>query len=577
MVATQTTESRETKKTRSGQPKKSYRSKVTFHVGGALHNLARWYPTLAEVISELFQNAIDAKATKIKMRLRLGRRFLSVWDNGEGMGHDDFRERIIKGVGHTFKSREELGQFGLGFVAPIGKCEHHIVRSSSEEDPCYFEARFDIDEHDSDPDIPSEDRPELVFSPDRTNSGSGNHVWWRTNVEIHNFQKDSSMLDITLQQIVDNIQTSFSHKMQKQKTEIEIELTDLDGTVHKTIVKGGTFFGQKLPEKKYDTADAGKVTISMYLAKKSKKKKAINIRFGEAENDYRFSFQNFAKSAAYELLSKEVREALISGIFEGEMVAEKVSLSVRRRSFEQNDAMIDFCSCIETWFQDQGKDYVQDEKKRQRDARYQEIGLKVIDRMNDFFETDMGKKLSEGFQKFRKGSAGAGHAPTRGKQVQPKKSLTKKVDPPEGGDKKPKTDDPKPEPKKTLDIKHLSSTGPKGQKRKVVTRGSYGLQYDYESRPGSDKLWRLDQEYGCLVFNIMHPDWVALDDVGISDYRLQALMELVTIEALTILTSDPSVQVYLRQYSDDVVACQVQWLKMGGSNPRIRRKKKSKK
>ncbi len=552
---------------------------INCHVGGVLHNLARFYPNLASVIDELIQNALDADASRIQLKVNLKTRFIAIRDNGKGISQIAFEKKVSQSIGRSIKSASDLGQFGIGFISPVGKCKKFEVTSCpSPKRKDYTAWTFKVDNRASDVKVGWEKRKDLHFAPDQSHARSGQNVWWRTEIAIHEFIKDKTLSDVTLAGITDSATSRFSGKMEKLGTKLRVDFIDRSGKEEISEVSAKNFSGNKLPEKSFIRESSGKVIVRMYLATRRGAGR-INIRFGEADNPYRFPFTNFASSTAKDLLSKEVMGALKSGVFEGEILGEKVKLTPQRTCFVRDDALIDLCIAIEEWFEDQGREFLDEERRERQEERYQEVGIKALGRIEQLMkDSDGGADLRAALRKFTFGTAGEGHTKLGGPGQQKKKSKAT------GGSNKKKTSGNKPSSplrkppeKEQEDNPHLTSQGPKGSHRNRVRGKSFGLQFAYDELPDSPNLWELEQEEGIIVFNTMHPDWVALDKKGDSDWRLCSLMEIVTLHVLSLLSMpDESWRQHQRLYSDEVIKHSVSWLLFGGGMPLSRSAKKKK-
>lgn len=540
---------------------------LSCHVGGTIYNLARYYPTLQSVVDELIQNALDAGATQVQLKVNQKTRFIAIRDNGLGIGQKSFEEKVSQSIGHTLKTKDELGQFGIGFISPVGKCSHFVVTSCPKpKRNGYVSWRFAVEADAKDVAIDWSVRKDLAFAPDQIHVGSGRNVWWRTSIEIYEFTKDKTLSEISLNGITDSALMKFSSRMEKLGTKLRVDFVDTHGKEDSAEVTAATFSGTKLPEQKYQRGSSGQVIIRMYLAKRHVPGR-VNIKFGELGNDFRFPFSNFRNSTAKDLLSAEVMEALRGGIFEGEVLGELVKLTPSRTCFERDDALIDLCICLEEWFAEQGSQYLDREKRERQKERYQDIGHKALSRLDHLLrDSATGSDLKAALRQFLIGTTGPGHTKiAKEGDSQEEKSMAVKG----SGSKKGKGEErERTEARRELNEPHLSSRGPKGSQRRIVKGGSFGLQFAYDELPDSPNLWELDIEDGVLVFNTMHPDWVACDTKGESDWRLCSLMEFVAIGALTLLSMpDKGMRTHQRIFSDELTKHFVGWLLLGGGMP----------
>src|SRR3989344_3717360 len=99
-------------------------TQIKFNQGRALLHLAGMYPTLLEVILELVQNALDkdVNATRIWIAINYQTRYLSVRDNGAGSSINRFNLALASVAEPGRKGEGSLGQFGIGLISPLGKC-----------------------------------------------------------------------------------------------------------------------------------------------------------------------------------------------------------------------------------------------------------------------------------------------------------------------------------------------------------------------------------------------------------------------------------------------------------------------
>ena len=550
----------------------SGKTSLSVHMGGTLKNLARFYPDMASVVDEMIQNALDAGATLVQLRVNQKTRFIAIRDNGRGMSQQAFEKRVSQSIGHTLKSEEDLGQFGIGAISAWGKCQEFSVTSCpAPRKEAYVTWTFPVDSEASGVSVDWRERKDLRFAPDQVNVRSGQNVWWRTAIEIKEYVKDRALSEMTMKGILESATMKYSSKMERLGTRLRVDFVDYAGNESSAEVAAAKFTGTRLPERRYYRESSGEVIVRMYLAKRHDSRGRVNIKFGEAGNDFRFPFSHFRTSSAKELLDSRVMEALGSGIFEGEVLGELVQLTPSRTCFERNDAMIDLCVSLETWFREEGEHYLDEQRRVRQSERYQEIGHYAHSRLDRLFrESPRGEDLKAALSRFRYGSIGLGHSEreTTREQEEKSKAITgsqKKV----GGEGSKRSQE---EAIREHDEPHLTSRGPNGSKRRLVQGGSHGLQFAYDEMPDSPKLWELDLDEGVIVFNTMHPDWVECDRKGESNWRLCSLLVICAIQALSLLAMpDQAMWPHQRKYADTVTGHLASWLVMGGGMPLGRR------
>lgn len=539
----------------------SNHSRLGFHMGGAFCRVASDYPTITDVILEQVQNAIDANASIITVKLNRKTRHVAIRDNGDGVNREDF-EQALRSVCQSGKAKDKLGRFGIGLISPLDKCQYFTFTSCHKSAVWgYKEWRFvteDIRSQASEVLIPHIDREDLFFvsSPKKKAPNGKTAVLWRTEVNIFKYSDDKMLSRVaSASALSEAILERFGAAMRRKKVVINIHLVKEDGSTDSLEgVKAKQFTGRALKEVTIEEASAGRVTFRLFLAPKTTKGQHGKVIVGESDNDYRLSFNMFARSAE-RLLPEEVSAALRSGVFEGEILCEKVELSSTRTSFEKNDAFVGMCLALETWFKKHGAKYLDDNNEERRDQRYQQLGLQSLSQIENMLKEPIFSDLLSVLEGFALGNVGVGHTPPEkvvGKQSEATLSTrgleAKKVDV-DGGTRnrnEATTAQPKHHP--------FTSAGPRGQQRALVRRDSVGLQFSYITMDGSDRLWELDCRQGVLHFNVSHPIWVSCDG---TDRKVRQLQETVAINALILQAMPEELQANMRFAFDEALPLMV--------------------
>ncbi len=510
---------------------------MDFHKGETLLKLAATYPQLHEVVEEAVQNALDSLATKITIKINWKQRFIAVRDNGCGVSKEKFAE-ALKSVGKSVKDVKKLGRFGLGLISPLGKCDYFTFTSCAAPDAnSYVEWTVNtaaIKAQTTELHIPMRERKEIRFNESST--------WWRTQVEIHNFTNDKIISALDIDELKTGILAKYSHTMLRNHTLVHITFVNDIGEEVERKFRGNAFSGEALPELTLESHDSGKVLFRLFVTTKRHRDRtnSVNVRLGEIGNDFRFSFANFSRSVAVGKIgpTPETMEALRSGIFEGEILGERVKLTPQRTAFVRDDAFLDFCVLIDEWYKQQGKPHYNKAKSERREQRYQNLGVKSLQSLEKMLNDPTNANLLDVVRTmFPIGSIGPGHANPINRVIgseQPTPSLASRGG---AGKKRTKTtnngDDTHIRVGKRENQAHtpMSVQGPRGQHRRTVRSNSIGLQFAYDTVSGSSDLWQLDREEGVLVFNITHPLWVMCDK---SDSLVCSLQENIVLQVLTL-------------------------------------------
>lgn len=539
--------------------KSSAHSRLDFHMGEAFCRVASDYPTILDVILEQVQNAIDANAKTISVVLNRKTRHIAIRDDGDGVTEAIFEEALQR-VCLSKKEQGKLGRFGIGLISPLDKCHTFTFISGPRAVVNgYREWTFvteDIRRQAKDVMIPQRSRPDIFFISKKGQAGPKGMttVMWRTEVNILRYSADKIISRITsIDALAEAILERFGAVMRKNKVVLNLKFGNEDGTAEiREGVRAKLFTGRSLGEVVMNDSDAGKVIFRLFLAPKTTKGQNGKVIVGEADNDYRFGFNLLARSAD-SLLPDDVASGMLSGVFEGEILGEKVKLHSTRKSFEKDDTLVGFCTAIETWFQKHGAKHLEEVKEARRDQRYQELGLQSLREIEAMLKNPNFADIRSVLGGFKLGNIGSGHAPRQkenvaGVQDEPAVS-THGIDPREKGNgsesgerHSPNEDRPAHQP--------YTVAGPRGKQRTLVKRDSLGLQFSYIAMDGSDRLWELDSRQGVLHFNVNHPIWVACD---VSDRKVRQLQETVAIYALMLKTMPEDLEDTLRFAFDEVL------------------------
>lgn len=542
---------------------------IKFNQGHTLLHLAGMYPTLLEVILELVQNALDkdVEATRIWITINYKTRFLAVRDNGKGASATKFNSALASVAEPGRKGEGSLGQFGIGLVSPLGKCDRFVFISCPAPHMSGFqEWTFDtqqIVQQKENLAIPVRVRHDLTLEehPPRGKT----RMPWRSEMSLIGFTTDEFISRVPIDALIGGIQDRYAATMRRIKTVISVEITDKNGKIERRQnVTAPDFHGRPLPEQTLVNDDSGGTTFRLFVSPKTSKGRRGRVLMGVKGSDFRFPFHLFSRSAT-SLLAEEVINALSSGLFEGEILSEKVRLHATRKTFDKDDAFIGLCCSIEEWFDQFGSKYLADLKKSRQEQRFQELGLRSLQVLERLLQDPAHAPLLAVLHSFG-GSVtanGTGSGKARSEYGQNTLSTSSSNGASSGGSHQgssgggghgpagPTRENPRPP---------LSVAGPKGQSQKSVKRSGFGLQFAHEAMEGSPDLWKLNIAEGVLTFNIRHPLWIACDEKDVTVMKLQ---ECVVMQALTLQMMPEQLRVAQRQVLDELTHSLVSWILNG--------------
>ena len=512
--------------------------------------VANTYVTIFDIVMEHVQNAIDSNATRIGIVLDSKKRCLSVSDNGDGVDQQRFEEALSR-VCASQKEAGKLGRFGIGLISPLGKCKEFTFTSCPRGHvQAYKQWTFNTEavrRQKEDLSIPMRPMPNFAFNPRAAVADSRpgiTEVPWRTKVAVQHYVGDKFISRITsIDAVIDGILERFGTAMRRKGVRLSVRFTNEQGAEEtRENIVASHFEGRPLPEVSVDEKDAGTTLFRLFLARKTTKGINGRVVIGEFDNDFRFPVSSFVRSAG-KLISEEVKNALQSGIFEGEILSLYAELDPDRQSFIKNAAFMGLCITIEEWYKLYGQKHLKAAKAATEDERYQDLGLKSLNVIEGLLKLPQFKDLRDTVHSFKRGTVGDGHhqpAPENIVGTQREPAVTTGA---EAADPSPDSGtsdrDRAPATKENPGHEPFTVAGPRGQRRTLVKSGSVGLQFSHTAMEGSNKLYELDVREGILHFNIRHPVWVSCED---NDRRVMQLQEYIAIQALLHLSLPPDWQ-----------------------------------
>ncbi|OHA32633.1 MAG: hypothetical protein A2928_01880 [Candidatus Taylorbacteria bacterium RIFCSPLOWO2_01_FULL_45_15b] len=492
-------------------------------LANAIKAFANHYQKVHEVGLELVQNAVDARATIIRINIDYRdpqNRSVEVTDNGTGAS----KERVallLQSIGVSLKLQDadSYGEFGQGFVSPHGKCESHEFTTCWEgEDVTAYRTWFFPKVI---PETGIEWKPErgLIYAPDNrvlpTKQRSLQKVDWRSRVRMKQVTKDRLISAIDIDMLVSDIARRFRHKIRERNIDIRIKYFNKKGEkelTRRVIVE--EFTGSALDVCTFSHQDAGLTEFRLYLANKGTGGRKGEVRFltrSQKGIPQPISCKEFFSSIDRHEIPVEasVRQAITSGIFEGEIVFEKLVLSEDRKSFVFSNALWGGCDTIEQWYKSVGSQHYDKVMRENQDYRYEKICKGISDYIARVSKLFPG--LLAGIELIQKGKLLGGD---------------EKKDEPPGPTEKPLPPDP-PKPKSDKPKKPRKPRSPR-------TRTKYGFDIQISELDDTLTTHEFDSDEGVLHVNAINPCFSACD-VGPGDKKMQWYVATVVNAALVEL------------------------------------------
>ncbi|MBU6427303.1 ATP-binding protein [Patescibacteria group bacterium] len=499
-------------------------TRIGVHMGNVLLILAERYRKLQKMILEQIQNALDAEAKTISIKIDLQKREFHIWDNGTGVSRKEFDEALSL----ICKGRKEvgkLGRFGIGVISPIGKCKYFTFTSLAKDDVgrdvfnVWTFNSSEITKAESDVNIPCDEQDNLLYWPD-TNLArpiklrGKNCVPWKTQVKVVGLRMDRRLSRINMNSLKAEIVSNFGKAMQELGAVVKITYIDENGRMARTVdVVAEAYTGEELPVFKNDSTAAGTTFFRLYLADKKNGERSGKVNVSAIGNPFRVPARAcLSELIGSGLLEKEVFDDIVSGVFEGDIECEKLTLKVERDGFVDDDTLAGLAEALADWHNQVGLRHVLAVKESKQESVFQKTGMWAM----NFIETLFKRPEFEDLLSYLKtGTIGKGHKERKsigetdetllshdGGSLQPRKRRVL------SGRSKPHG---KGEERKT----HSPGTvaGPRGTKRSRVKGHSLGLQFEHE-RLSADVVYDFDPDSGVLTYNTSHEYWQICEAAG---------------------------------------------------------------
>ena len=512
-------------------------SQMGVHFGHAYLMIANRYPTLLKVILEAVQNALDASASKIWITVNQRHRSVYVRDNGNGSSRENF-ELSLAMICKSQKEDDRLGRFGIGVISPLGKCEYFTFTSCAVPQlKAYLQWKFvteDIEGSEAAPTIPVAEKTNLEF-------GIGSwQVPWRTEVAIFKFARDEVVSNFSLSDLKMEILDRFGQRIRRQKCALIIKMTGAGGNESNDSFTSTSWTGIPFPEYRTIQPAAGRVTVRLFRKQRigvGKPKGRIVV--GEEENDFRITFEDFSRTAG-RFLDAELTTALKSGRIEGELTAAGIRCKPERDGFIEDLALQQFCSTLNEWYEEKGKDLISDEEGKRDADRWQALGRRAMEQVEQLLQAPQSKGLLEAMNLMRRGIGSLASSEVADVKVEG----TMPQENPDSGEELPKVGEVrkrvpqqsivsgetrKVSPPTLPADSVLTVAGPRGRTPRTLQSPRMGIAIMHEPMEGEDNLYRFRREDGTLRFNVRHPIW------ELCDRRQDAIVTLQVVIIIQVL------------------------------------------
>lgn len=498
------------------------------HEGKALMRLAKHYASLMAVLLEVVQNAIDSDAKRISVSVDLVDRTFKVCDNGSGASQEKMGQALQSVCDTLKKSSRRYGMFGIGLISPIAIVRQFTFTTCPEARRNGYVRYTFVSKT-----IEAQDKVSYPFEQLPLEFDPNGKIWWRTCVEAAGVTKDHRLTQVDVDEMCEEIALRFGDAIRERQITIDVDVVDSKGGRKTKAVVAPEFTGAKLPVEEVEMPECGKLRFELYIARLDKGVRKGKIVFGNFANRSRITCPQFVHCTS-SVLESQVGRAIMSGVFEGVILAEKVKMDADRTRFEDNDALVALCALLESWFESDGKKHIKVAEESASDNRFQRIGEEIM----PFAELLLKQSdFQSVFEQIRVGTVGTKHHTVpKGRVigVEDETSVVAKGkgggehggggSGGEGGGDTPETEHPKHRP--------FTVYGVRGNKRTEVRGSSTGLRIAHGEFENFRIPYVYEKETGMLTLNMRHPNWglCTEKDEFLREYHMAVVVSALSLE-----------------------------------------------
>ncbi|MBI2100465.1 MAG: ATP-binding protein [Candidatus Vogelbacteria bacterium] len=518
---------------------------VGFHTGNIIMYLAEKYGTLTQVIKELVQNQIDARAKRARIVLNCKQRKLQAYDDGVGASIGQMQERIAR-LGARMKSIDDIGEKGIGNLAGIGiGDQYRLITRPRDEKPRPRFFRLCLDRQ------AVKAQAEVNFDYEVLDYGftfSGENAGMSTFVDIQQLEPTALKIlrrdDNPAKTIAEEITAAYSSKIQQTGIHIRVTVIDHDG-IEKTVSVEPIEFPGRREEVLIETP-RGTVCFIIYLTHRVNKNPIVLI---DHQGRYSFPLRQLEESWS------DVADFFDSGHVQGRIRVDFCTLTGDRKRFEYNSDLERFHEAVCQFAEHYGRPWLARLREQFKAERLSALAERVIQNLERTI-------LASHRDLYREMLRGVGLDPSTG-QIEavgvPKnqRRKTNEVPPLTAPAPQPTGSNPPPDKTRTPRTPSVTKSGVESSqsRKKVRVAGQTGLVIIFrEGDEVSGNKWRIrlglnGDEKGCMVFNIAHADFTAAEQKG--DMALRQYMSyLVTVVLAQVFMSAEEAQTFHRCSED---------------------------
>lgn len=349
---------------------------VGFHTGHILSYLSQLYSHPTDAIRECVQNAIDKRATHIRIEIDCLLETIHVIDDGEGASYEEV-EAKFQAIGKSLKlsDPEALGEKGVGNLAGIAIADVYQLITRDTKD-CKDRFRvYTLDRN------KFRDRPDVSLEAEAyPGSTVMKSVGFNPSaiVRLRNVNAVALKRLHDIDSIVRCLADAFSSKIRTRGIEVRVSYRDLKNRRSETRVQPVTFRGTPMPPEEWVTPP-GKVIFELTCSPTPIPHPAILID----HRGYTLPLSNLFKLRQ---LDPETEKIFSRGFFEGTIRLSFCTLNSARHSFEWDKELEHFVTAVHDFAVDILEPLIEGFEDQERESKYKRVSDAIMKKMADFFK-----------------------------------------------------------------------------------------------------------------------------------------------------------------------------------------------
>lgn len=500
--------------------------KIGFHARNIIYYIANLYPP-KKVIPEAVQNALDARAKNMLIKVDCKNRTIWILDDGDGASKEEIQCKF-EIVGESLKSEdmEAIGTKGIGILAGIGIAEKYELVTYNKKDAKDMRRIYTLLKDEKQAGDSREKMLSVDLYPVQKIQMSGMNFSATTLVRLSEVNIRALSEISGIDSIERNLVDAYSAKLSGKN--IKIIWIDQNGRETEKNVQNIKFRGTWMSPDIVNTK-SGKVNFSLYLSAKPLDDPRILVTLKKG------SFSIPLKSLIFRhQIDKASAEVFEKGHFEGNIYVDFCTPSASRDSLEYNNDLVVFSQVVKRQAE-QLAAIIEQIEDTAKNSRFGQVSDELLKRYCKYFKDHPDMKPSD-FRLLVGKKAGSDDNPPSSQIPLPgqeKKIVDdiiarRKKNPPAPDDGKKKETKPKSK------VYHPRS----------------GIRLEYVSPlPEEPQNWRSRKNSGMIQVNVLHPDCIKADNHGIR--KLTEYVGLLCNKELTCaLSSESEARVFSERFED---------------------------